>query len=532
METIVSKTSKTTTKEKVLTVILFVCAIALPILSAMEFNSGKMVNGIAEAAFILPVIVGIVLALNKKFKPAATLLVVTTYAFATILSLIVNEQGAILVYRNCTYFFLALAMGLTFSKNQKLTQRLSLSMNVVQTVFCFFLLAPTGYSPQSKVITLFIMSTVLYNLISQLFFAYARIIDSLMKTVSDQKSDLEAELQHVSRIVKGSSANLQAISNLTDSVSDIRELVTASVNSMANIDTKVRNIDSGADSALEDARSISSNITSLSESISNMTVSQAETQKSVSNMVSTIREVADSAQEEHRILDSLSITSEDGSRQLRSLLENIKVASESIQAIYGKLEAIDSIAVQTNLLAMNAAIEAAHAGTAGKGFAVVASEIRKLADNSAKNSKEITEQLQSITECITTVSQEGSKTDDSFKGIQNGIHNVVESFNMIINSTEVLASSSEQVLGTMKLLDDCSASIKKGESSITASQKRLIENQENLKAAVAELNRESSTVTAQNNTVLEALEKITAISEKGRQQAADLMTLSEDSLFS
>lgn len=530
-ETSENSTTKSTKKDKILTLILFICLIALPVLASMEFAQGKTVNGIAEIVFEAPVLVGLILALKKRFNPAATLLVITAYAFATILSLIVNEQGAILVYRNCTYFFLALAMALTFSNSLKLTKALTLLMNVVQVIFSFFLMLPTGYSPSSKVTTLFIMSTVLYNLICLLIFSYAKITESLMKTVSDQRSELEGELHHVSRIVKGSSANLKAISNLTESVNGIRGLVTTSVEAMNLIDEKVKAIDDGADSALSEAQSISGNIKDLSDNISSMTVSQAETQKSVDNMVRTIRNVSDSAQEEHSLLRSLSDTSEDGSKELRSLLETIKVASESIEAIYGKLEAINSIAVQTNLLAMNAAIEAAHAGTAGKGFAVVAGEIRKLADNSAKNSKEITEQLQSITDCISTVSQQGTKTHNSFNEIQRDIRDAVDSFNTITNATEVLAASSEQVLGTLKLLNECSESIRKGGLGITESQKRLIENQKNLKEAVVSLNKESDTVIKQNNTVLTALEEITHVSESGRQQATDLMSLTEDSFL-
>lgn len=532
METSETQAAKASKKEKILPFILIICFFALIALSSMEFGQGKTINGIAEAVFILPVIVGIILAVKKHFKPAATLLVITTYAFATILSLIVNEQGAILVYRNCTYFFLALAMALTFSNSLKLTKWLTLLMNAVQIVFCFFRLLPTGYSPAGKIISLFIMSTVLYNLICLLVFSYAKITESLMSTVSNQKAELSAELHHVSRIVKGSSANLEAISNLTDSVNGIKELVTTSVNAMTLIDEKVRNIDDGADVALNEAQSISTNIQDLSESINNMTVSQAETQKSVTGMVKTIRNVADSAQEERGILNSLSNTSEDGSKQLRDLLSNIKVASESIEAIYSKLEAINSIAVQTNLLAMNAAIEAAHAGTAGKGFAVVAGEIRKLADNSAKNSKEITEQLQEITDCISLVSQQGSKTHNSFNEIQHDIQNAVDSFNTITTATQSLASSSEQVLGSMQMLNDCTISIKKGGDNITESQQRLFDNQEQLKKAVVELNKESQTVMRQNSTVLDALERITEVSESGKQQAADLMSLSEDTFLS
>lgn len=120
---------------------------------------------------------------------------------------------------------------------------------------------------------------------------------------------------------------------------------------------------------------------------------------------------------------------------------------------------IGQIAAQTNLLSMNAAIEAAHAGDHGKGFSVVAEEIRKLAENSAMNSKAITDSLQISVKLINTLAISFAKTQDVFGAVEGSTETVAVSFAEIRNTVTELSRGIREI-------SEALVTVKNGISSI------------------------------------------------------------------
>jgi methyl-accepting chemotaxis protein len=173
---------------------------------------------------------------------------------------------------------------------------------------------------------------------------------------------------------------------------------------------------------------------------------------SVTESSATIEELLSSIQSEEKTIErSVGIFSElvEASARGRRDIEEVTrqandIASQS--ALLGEANSlIAAIAAQTNLLAMNAAIEAAHAGEAGRGFSVVADEIRKLAENAAKQSRSIASNLKSIREVIKQVVDSSARTAESFIRMDGHVRDVDQLQRELANAV------SEQALGSKEI---------------------------------------------------------------------------------
>jgi len=141
-------------------------------------------------------------------------------------------------------------------------------------------------------------------------------------------------------------------------------------------------------------------------------------------------------------------------------------AYENAAAIGEVISLIDDIASRTNLLAMNAAIEAAHAGASGKGFAVVAQEIRKLAEGAAGNARVISGRLKQVAESIRESSSSAEKAKDSFGRIVDSSSAVSDAVGKMRSAVNELADSRLRIGETLKALVTLSARV--AESARTA----------------------------------------------------------------
>jgi methyl-accepting chemotaxis protein len=130
---------------------------------------------------------------------------------------------------------------------------------------------------------------------------------------------------------------------------------------------------------------------------------------------------------------------------------------------------MNNIASQTNLLSMNAAIEAAHAGEAGKGFAVVADEIRKLAETSGKQSKTTAGMLKKIKTSIDSITVSSNEVLSRFEVIDSGVKTVSTHELNIRNAMEEQEVGEKQILESMSRLKEISVAVKKGAADMMES---------------------------------------------------------------
>ena len=150
------------------------------------------------------------------------------------------------------------------------------------------------------------------------------------------------------------------------------------------------------------------------------------------------------------------LVTDDCDTKIKNTVKAISKISDAINVANGTIEIVDNIAQTTNLLAMNAAIEAAHAGEAGKGFAVVATEIRKLAETTSKQVKTITDSLQSVIDIVTETTALGNETGTAFNDISVQINKFIKVFDGVIADFTTLGEKNEKIykdFGTIQLMN-------------------------------------------------------------------------------
>lgn len=179
----------------------------------------------------------------------------------------------------------------------------------------------------------------------------------------------------------------------------------------------------------------------LSEGSSEQAAAIEQTSSALEQMASMTRQNADNAKTTSGTTHSTARMVEEGVTAMNDMaaaMEEISAKSDKIGQI---IKTISDIAFQTNLLALNAAVEAARAGEAGKGFAVVADEVRNLSQRSAQAAKDTSELITSTVESVKHGSVITEKLTESFKNIRSGTQNI----NKLID--EIAKASNEQAMG-------------------------------------------------------------------------------------
>ena len=256
--------------------------------------------------------------------------------------------------------------------------------------------------------------------------------NSFIKSLSEMISKVKIESAKTSEISSDLSATTE------ETLSSLEEM---RVNT-ENLKSKIDHLDSEVNSSFRSTADVKKFVTNLVDLISSQSAAITESSASIEEMTASIQAIAKVTEEKKILASELEKTAAMGESEMEETVQVINKVSESANSILDMINVIDEIASKTDLLAMNAAIEAAHAGEFGKGFAVVADEIRMLAESSSESAKHIAHSLNQISEYIKTSEDSTSRTGAMFNKIVSGIKEVTGSMHEMNQSTHELSTIS------------------------------------------------------------------------------------------
>jgi methyl-accepting chemotaxis protein len=194
--------------------------------------------------------------------------------------------------------------------------------------------------------------------------------------------------------------------------------------------------------------------------------------------------------------------------------------SEGLLEINAVMENISS---QTNLLSMNAAIEAAHAGEAGKGFAVVADEIRKLAESSGEQSKTISTVLKKIHDSIDKITRSANGVLNKFEAIDTGVKTVSDQEENIRNAMEEQSVGSRQILDAIGKLNELTRQVQDGSAEMREGSKEVTTEGKNLEMVTQEITNGMNEIATGTDQINIAINQINTISGQNKENINSLV---------
>ena len=320
--------------------------------------------------------------------------------------------------------------------------------------------------------------------------------------------------------------NSKVMENIGDNLSsDMAETASAINEISANIDGVKQQALTQAASVTETAGTIEEiirTIENLNGSIEIQSDSVSQSSAAVEEMVSNIASITNSLEKSDNMVKTLAAaTSEGKATLLTSNTVTQKIADES----GGLIEAssvIQNIASQTNLLAMNAAIEAAHAGEAGKGFAVVADEIRKLAEESSAQGKTITDTLKKLSDDINGLSDSSKIVEEKFNAIFQLSENVRGMSAELTAAMREQENGSREVLAAIKNISSVTVEVKSGSEEMLVGGKGVADEMRKLDQLTAVIKDSMNEMAAGVQQINRAVQEVNSLARKNKDSIEGL----------
>lgn len=286
--------------------------------------------------------------------------------------------------------------------------------------------------------------------------------------LSDAFNRYTASLAHMVEAIQSSMKTLEtSFEELEHTSSDAGTFVEQCVKNISTVKAVIDEETSTVSLAVGGIQTIQNNINTLQQAIENQSAIVTESSAGIEEMISSIQSVSSNIEQVNHYYEDLLHAAQSGKTRIQEANNLVSHVSEMSGLLLEANKVIAAIASQTNLLAMNAAIEAAHAGDAGAGFSVVADEIRNLAEKSAIQSKDVGNKLKEIKSSIDKAVISAAAAEQGYDEVSDLIDTVNRFEDEIRNAMKEQAEGSKQVLEALTAMTDVTEAVRTGSKEIT-----------------------------------------------------------------
>ena len=390
---------------------------------------------------------------------------------------------------------IAIALGVLIARNitRPINHVIDALKNIAQGEGDLTIELPASGKDETSVLSSYFNQTIL------------KLKNSIQKVGADSRemesvgSDLESNMMSVSEVV----------ANITAGIEDLKKRFVEQEESV-----------SGTAAAIEH---IIKTLRGLDESIGQQAAMITESSTSFDKMSHSIDTVGENVVETREAIRNLSAATNDGRETLAKANEVSQRISDASGDLIEAGAVIENIASQTNLLAMNAAIEAAHAGEAGKGFAVVASEIRKLAEESSAQGKKISITLKNLSAEIKALADSASGAVEKFNIISGYSKGLSSSIEGVVQAMDEQEENGKIIWGIINDVTGVTNEVKSGSGDMLADGEKVVSATKRLDDLTRILRENIENIASQTELINEAAQESLEIAVKNKQSIDGLV---------
>ncbi len=467
--------------------------------------------------------VSMILMRKTKYNAAAFMTLVMCELSANAILYTANMEHHFELYKTAFYMQALLMFGCLVVTNEFLVIIFGVLNGISVTIMFIFRLNPFyAQSTANDHIATFIFVIFSFVVLTTAAYYIVRLAKGLVKVAESETDRNARRLEFLQTIIDSFKENMEIGGKLV-SYSNHCEGIAADINqNLFNIKDEIKNLNNDMKNTISLMNEIASSIHLIKENVTSESNVVTKNNQIIDDMTKFINKIASLSESKRNSIKTILETVKRGESEVQSSVSYMNMVTESVNSVLEMIKAIENVAVKTNILAMNASIEAAHAGNSGRGFAVVAHEIRSLSDETNRNTRIIIDNLKKNADLIGSLSRINLNTRDVLVNTSKEVFDFSGSIDEIITNISHLSSDTGRIdSGMMELVD----ANKKTSSSIEKIDEILDRNHQNLNNVVGKNSDISKKIEFIVERYSEIVNKIERVNKIGRDNIENINNL-------